>query len=242
MNTIESNHRETWDLIPWIVNQSASAEDCGRAMIHLQACADCKEEFALQSRIHAGMNEQGQSDHEDASFALRALIQSIDANDALSASTANGYGQVRTALQNGPAEGEGTRGSRRLLTGLAAAVVLQAIGLIALGSSVLESRNMNGRSEGYTTFSANESSGTHATIRLVPSPTQDVGSLQRLLEAAGLQVVGSNRGATILALAPVATTTRGPDPDRSTHEIIELLRNSPDILLVEPILSAATGQ
>jgi hypothetical protein len=242
MNTSDSIHRQTWDLIPWIVNRSATAEQHENASRHLMTCADCREELALQERIHSGMNAPQTMDSERASNALQAINKRIDAHagharanhtSALTPSTA----AARTFAYRG-----------RWLTGLAAAVVVQAFGLIALGVLLLDSRDSGDPSGRYTTLSSDTSPAPAASIRLVPSPALSLGDLQTLLDEAGLQIVGSSRGATILALAPVSnaadaeTTGSQQERRRRNLESIELLRKKPGILLVEPILGTTRSQ
>ena len=43
-----SVHRLAWDQIPWIVNGSLSETERLVVESHLQACADCREEFEFQ--------------------------------------------------------------------------------------------------------------------------------------------------------------------------------------------------
>jgi hypothetical protein len=52
-------HREVWQLIPWLVNGTASADEHSLGERHLQGCGDCRDEFALQSRIRAGLDIDG---------------------------------------------------------------------------------------------------------------------------------------------------------------------------------------
>ncbi|MGB0134846.1 hypothetical protein [Dokdonella sp.] len=240
MNPTESIHRQTWDLIPWIINQSASEEDLEAASIHLQTCQDCREEFALQSRIHARMNHDPMDDKDRARASLQGLMHRIDTDMELPEPVSTVFGA------GGEAAGA-SRGRRRLLAGLAAAVVIQAIGLIGLGTIILQSRATTERAGNYSTLSAEAPLAPGATIRLVPSPNLSVGGLQQLLDEANLQIVGSHRGASILALAPDQSSADGGvstdlEHDRHTREALQRLRGSPDILLAEPILSQARGR
>lgn len=232
MSTTDSIHRQTWDVIPWIVNRSASAEDQESARIHLESCPDCREELALQEKIHAGLNSAIAVDESRARQSLGSLLNQIDANDGQ-------YFATGTLAPSRPAHE--IRNRHRWLAGLAAAVIVQAIGLIALGTMVVEARNSAGLAGSYATLSSQAKAAPEATIRLVPSPTMSVGHLQTLLDASGLQIVGSNSGATILALAPVSVSGKGgkeltpQEQERFTIESIARLREGPGILLAEPI-------
>ncbi|MEZ5461332.1 hypothetical protein [Dokdonella sp.] len=242
MNPTDSIHRQTWDLIPWIVNHSATAEQRERASGHLMTCSDCQEELALQERIHAGMNASGTREDTRARNALQAMNRRID----------EAVAQARAADVSAPSPSTDVTFAwahrRRWLAGLAAVVVLQACGLIALGTLLLASRDSADPAARYVTLSSSTSPAPAASIRLVPSPALRLGDLQSLLDEAGLQIVGSSPGSTILALAPVSGATDA-DAARSQQErrrrnleSIELLRKKPGILLVEPILGPAHSQ
>lgn len=236
MNPSDSMHRQTWDLIPWMVNQTASTEERERAMAHLASCADCRDELALQERIHAGMHAGPVADGVDARSSLRNLLDRMDADrrDGIDADTPRG-----DALPRPPRSG---RSRGRWLAGLAAAVLVQAIGLITLGALLMERNTSGDPAAAYATLSSGAAPAGSATIRLVPSPTLSVGGLQALLDATGLQIVGSNAGATILALAPVESGGDGEDASRRTSDAIQRLRKGPGILLAEPILVPAPAQ
>lgn len=201
-------HRQTWDLIPWLVNGSASASDRALAEAHLAACADCRDEYAFQSRVHAGLGVEAAVAGEPGP-AFERLLERIDREQAAQSIPAYEPRQ------------------RRLLRGLAAAVVVQAIGFAALGAWSIGHRRADD-APAYRTLSTPEAEPAAASLRFVPSPELSVGQLQRLLGENGLHVVGSNEGGTIYTLAPVA-------PGRTDADVIARLRAAPGVLLVEPI-------
>jgi hypothetical protein len=201
-------HRQTWDLIPWLVNGTASTTDRALAEAHLSACADCRDEYAFQSRVHAGFGVEAGVPGEMRP-AFDRLLERIDAEQAAVGGT------LPVSRQ------------RRLLRGLAAAVVVQAIGLAALATWSIE-RNRVDEVPAYRTLSAPEAMPEDASLRFVPSPELSVGQLQRLLGENGLHVVGTNDSGTIYTLAPVV-------PGRSDPDVVARLRAAPGVLLVEPI-------
>lgn len=206
-------HRQTWDLIPWLVNGTASAGDRALAETHLAACTDCRDEYAFQARVHAGLGVEAGSPGEVRS-AFDRLLERIDSEQALESG-------------NAPA----TR-QRRLLRGLAAAVLVQAIGLAALATWSIDRHRVD-EAPAYRTLSAPEAVPAEASLRFVPSPELSVGQLQRLLGEHGLHVVGTNDSGTIYTLAPVV-------PGRSDPDVVARLRAAPGVLLVEPIANTST--
>ena len=206
-------HRQTWDLIPWLVNGTASAADRAQAESHLAVCADCRDEYAFQSRLRAGLGIDARADTA-CEAGLAHLLSRIDAEESGRSIDA----RPRTT-------------QKWLLRSLAAAVVLQAIGLAALlwpmHSAPLPA---------YRTLSATPASPVSAVVRLVPSPELSLGRLQRILGENGLRIVEANDGATILALAPAVDRSA---PAAPIDAVIEQLRRTPGVLLAEPIGTAA---
>jgi anti-sigma factor RsiW len=221
-------HRLTWELIPWVVNGSASTEQRERVEAHLRDCADCREEYARQQQFHAAMLAQP-APAADAQPALARLFARMELAGELDLATAL---PVR-------------RGKGRTTAWLAAAVVVQAIGLGLLGAALLGRPGDAGTSvpvadAGYRTLSSEAPGRAAAAIRLVPAPDMTLAALRQLLGQAGLRIVEANRDNSIFGLAPV-------DADRSADAAffdtaLLLLRGQPGVLLAEPIGEAARAR
>lgn len=204
-------HREVWQLIPWLVNGTASADEHSLGERHLQGCGDCRDEFALQSRIRAGLDSDSTA-VGDPHAAFARLLERIDAEPYALA------GPERSTRR--PAE--------RWLPGLIAAVVVQAVGLVAIAAFALQRAPA---AAPYTTLSEAAAPRAAATIRLVPAPTQTVGELHAMLVQNALRIVDGEAERPIYALAP----TRVID----TAATLERLRARADVLLAEPIVGDA---
>ncbi len=61
-NNNASSHRETWDLIPWIVNGRCPEQERRGAEEHLAACADCRTELAFQRDIYMALRSEPEQD------------------------------------------------------------------------------------------------------------------------------------------------------------------------------------
>ena len=204
-------HREVWQLIPWWVNGTASADDRRACERHLQDCPDCRDEVDLQSRIRAGLADDGAPlGHAQAAFAR--LLERIDAEPPTIAPSAR--------PSRSPAE--------RWWPGLVAAVVVQAVGLVALAAFAL---HRTPAAPAYATLSVDEAERPGATIRLVPARTLTIGALHDLLAQNGLRIVDGQRDRPIYALSP----TRPIDATAT----LARLRAHADILLAEPIVDDA---
>jgi len=210
-NTTPLTHRQIWELIPWIVNGTAAPEERQQVERHLRDCADCRDEYALQMQLHAGMHAGAAAEH-DAHPALRRLLTRIDTVEL---------------PHDEPLPRQETRG--RWVQWLAAAVVVQAIGLALLGGALLTRPGVPGAD--YRTLSSAAPPST-ATIRLVPSPQLPLADLQRLLSEQQLRIVESSADGRILGVA-----ARSGADDVAAR--IAQLRLQPGVLLAEPAAGAA---
>ena len=239
-------HRHTWDVIPWIVNGTASPADRAVAEEHLQTCADCRDELAFQSQVHAGMNVTTAAMH-DGKPALDRLFARIDAEsknernsliDASSNETSHANNQLHA--WHIPSRHKWTRYRARLLVAIVAA---QTVGLVLLGVLLLRQEQLPNSSARYETLSQASIPAGPATIRFVPMPSLTVGAMQAMLADAKLRIVESNQGSSIYGLAPEPNTqsdlVEGAAMARaaSTTTAVARLRSQPGVLLVEPIVS-----
>jgi anti-sigma factor RsiW len=207
-----SVHRLAWDQIPWIVNGSLSEAERLVVESHLQACADCRQEFEFQRRLATSMEPLGTED-VDSQQSWKRLRARIDAT--------------------GRSERAGQQGQRRIrnmsgewIPWLVAAMVVQAIGLGVLGT-VTWSKPTAGT---YRTLSAPEVPTGAATIRVVFSPDMTLGRMQGLLTAAALQVQSGPSSAGVWSLEPARDSNRA-----ATQVALRELRDSPDVRFAEAI-------
>lgn len=216
MNHEPNPHRETWDLIPWIVNGTATAAQRDSVGQHLRECADCREELAHQQQFQTGM----QSDAYDPQPGLRRLLARIDAEPSV-------------PDRGLPAPMRGGRGIRWL----AAAVIVQAIGLALLAGMLLgrpaPELAAQPAAAGYRTLSS-AATQRGATIRLVVSPDTSLAALRHLLGQARLRIVESTADNAAFGLAP-ADGSASATEDRTAHSVA-WLRGQPGVLLAEPIV------
>ncbi len=213
-------HSEVWQLIPWLVNETASADERARGERHLRECADCRDEFALQARIRSALDDAPAA-ADGTHPALARLLARIDAEPALPAAGAVPPSTARPATL-----------AERWLPGLIAAVVVQAIGLVALAAFAMQQSRPPAPRSGDTgahfeTLSAASPVPATAAIRLVASTGLTLGALQALLVEHGLRIVDASADGTILALAP----TR----DIDVAATVARLRARSEVLLAEPI-------
>jgi hypothetical protein len=226
MNDEPNAHCRTWDLIPWVVNGSATTEQRERVEQHLRECADCRDEFTLQQQFHTGLHAAAEATH-DPRPALQRLMARLDADDASAAPAFPSLDE--------PAP----RRVARATPWLAAAVVVQAIGLALLGGFVLgrpDAAAPTTQESGYRTLSS-DSAKTTAAIRLVVAPDTTLAQLRSLLSQSQLRIVESTSDNAAFGLAPQDAALAGNA--EFVRTAIARLRSERGVMLVEPIAGAA---
>ena len=234
-------HRQTWDLIPWLVNETLDDAQRGIVEIHLGECADCREELVFQRNVHAGITEELSTLDVAATATLSRLFERIDAEDEAVLGVRN-FDPLEADVVRPVAVSMHSERRFRLSHLLAAAVIVEAIGLVSLGTMLAGQRDATSTTSGFVTLSEGRQEAVAASIRLVPSPTLSIGGLQSLLGQTGLRIVDSNAGGTILALGFDSSFTLPANGEpgaqrRRVEEAVRRLRANNGVLLAEPILS-----
>jgi hypothetical protein len=203
------DHARSWSLIPWLVNGRAEGEQRRRALAHLQHCAACRAEWQAQQDLARAVNaeETEAQAMPDAEAGLQRLLGRLD--------------QVPLARPE-------RRGHGRLTQALAAAVVVQAVGLALLGFQL--SRPSPPADYAALSQPASAAGPVTATVRLLPEGRLPLAEWQALLSTHGLVVVDGPNSAGAYGVAP-RRAAAGP----SRAELLARLRAAPGILLAEPL-------
>ncbi|GAB3788032.1 anti-sigma factor family protein [Dyella agri] len=192
-----------WALMPWVLQDSASKEQAARLENHLAGCASCRAEFAQQSRLRLALSLPSEQPL-DAEAGLQRLLDRLDVSDP----------------QKTPRQ---PRSRTWLVRVLAAAVLVQAIGLGVLGLKLVSVGNPP-----YRTFSETPPPAPPGAIRVVPDASMTLADWDALLHALHLQVV---RGPNSVGAYTVAPT----DAASTVGQILPKLRATPGIRLAEAI-------
>jgi len=178
---IPNTHAEAWALLPWLANGRMAAEDREWVEAHVQGCAECRVELASQRLVAAQVNRDDAASPQpagsDEQRSFNKLWARIEA--AESASTpANGTTGV---APNAPR-------FSRTVRWLAAAVVVQAIGLGVLGVAFLDNHSRGG-SEQITVADPLPRLDAPG-VSLAFAPQASMGTINTLLTHQGLSLVG----------------------------------------------------
>lgn len=215
-------HAQVWEMLPWLVNGRASDEQRTLAAEHLPHCADCRAELRAQQQLHQAVLEAAPP-AVDADAGLERLLgriaePSIGGADALEA-------------QPLPARAMASpRRPGRLATVLAAAVVIQAVGLGLLSLHLLQ-----GDRADFRTLSQGQPVSSIATLRVLPDAGMAMADWQALLQAQGLKVVDGPNSMGAYALAPQVAAAGAAQRGEQTARQLARLRATAGIRLAEAL-------
>ena len=196
-----------WEAMPWVLQGHATPEQAQWLDAHLAQCEACRVEYAQQIRLRDALSLPADV-AVDANAGLKHLLDRLDAHDAEAAQPA----KARTH-------------NSWLLRGLAAAVVLQALGIGMLGLKLYREQG----AADYRTYSSQDAAPAPAgAIRVVPDAAMKVADWNTLVHALHLQVVGGPNevGAYTVVWSGPATTQA---------EVVRQLRAARGIRMAEPV-------
>ncbi len=192
-----------WDAMPWVLQNSATQNQREWLKNHLAHCESCRAEFAQQSRLRLAMSLPSDI-AVDANVGLTRLLGRLDTPDPQ---------EVRFSSRSG----------NWLSRALVAAVLIQALGIGALGVKLWRP----GGSPPYRTLSQESLSAAPDAIRVVPDAAMTLADWDALLHALRLQVVGGPNDVGAYTVVPMNST--------STARTLQQLRATRGIRLAEPV-------
>jgi len=220
---IPDTHAEAWALLPWLANGRLAAEDREWVEAHVQVCAECRAELAAQrlidshvARADATSPQPAASDEQRSFNKLWARIEAAESASA-------------------PITGTGSAGSpaprtSRTVRWLAAAVVVQAIGLGALGLAF--SNGERGKDYVTVTSPVGGTRSNAPAVTLVFSPGTSISTINTLLMHQGLSIVaGPGLSGNFRAeLSPDAVASGA-----TAETVAAVMSKDPNVSLAEPI-------
>jgi hypothetical protein len=211
-------HRRAWDAMPWVLAGTASADDVLCVESHLAHCADCRAEWALQERIRSGLEGSLPARLPAPDLAWQRLQARLQLRPE--------PGDAAAERQAAPAGPPAASTPPRLTRWLVAAVLVQSVGLAALGTAWWARADADGD---YRTLSRPAAAPPAASVRLVLAPGMDFGALRLLLASTRMMAVEVGPDGSSLGLAAV-----DGDP-RTVAAALPALRTAPAVMLAEPI-------
>jgi hypothetical protein len=209
-------------LLPWFVTGRLSATDAERVTQHLEHCEICRVDLADQRALRATLRTSSPVEYAPQA----GLAKTMARIDELAREPASGF-------DNAAARRPDSRARQRrfgVTQWLTAAVVLQAIGLGAVGGSYFVRQPADRGKPGYETLSSPAAAANGARIRAVFAEGMTVGRLKELLAAQQLLIVAGPTEAGVFTLGATAAH------DRAQWDVpLAALRADPHVLFAEPV-------
>ena len=194
-----------WEMMPWVLQGSATQEQGAWLESHLAQCESCRAEFAQQSRLR--------------------LALSLPADVPVNADVGLGRLLARLDTADTPELRPRSRPPSWLSRALVAAVLVQALGIGVLGVKLW---SMGGANPAYRTLSQETLPAAPGAIRVVPDASMTLADWSALLHALRLQVVSGPNDVGAYTVAPVSSAS-------TAQHALQQLRTTRGILLAEPV-------
>ena len=208
-------------LLPWYVSERLSVADAERVTQHLRQCGICRSDLADQRSLRAALRAGDSIEYAPQT----GLAKTLARIDELTRESDPRFADVRAARGGGSLQ-------RRfgVTQWLAAAVIVQAVGLGVIGGWALIRPAGDGSPGRYETLSSTATLPNGQRIRAVFAESTTVGQLKELLATHHLLIVAGPSEAGVFTLAVTDAATSG-----SLEEFLAGLRSDAHVLLAEPV-------
>lgn len=224
---MNATHRQTFDTIPWLVNGRVSDDERRALDAHMRECAECRSELASQEQLHAAMNAAGPRVDYAPGASLQKLWTRIGDSTPVEESGSEVVAKSSVTHVNFVRPGRS-----RLVQWLAAAVVVEAVGITLLAAMSLGKPALVASvTPDFKTVTTTEVVPTSAALRVVFAPNFSVADLNALLVREHLEIVSgpSKTGYFTLAIPSSAAEL----PNVLPHIVANLKASG--AVLAEPV-------
>jgi hypothetical protein len=218
---IPDTHAEAWALLPWLANSRIAPEDREWVEAHLQGCAECRAELAAQRLVASHVTQDGTgspaSPPSEEQRSFNKLWARIEASESATPAT---------GTAGAPAQASAPRSSRTVRW-LAAAVVVQAIGLGVLGLAL-----GNNDAGDFQTVSDAVPRLDAPALSVAFAPDTSIRTINTLLMHQGLSLVGGpGRSGNYTAELSAAAVDSGA----SAESVAAVMSKDPNVTFAQPI-------
>jgi hypothetical protein len=221
---IPDTHAEAWALLPWLANGRIAPEDREWVETHVLACAECRAELAAQRMIVTQVQRDGAVSPATTASDEQRSFNKLWARIEASESATPAAGASATA---------GAARPSRTVRWLAAAVIVQAIGLGAFGLALRGSQGDDvDRAGEFTTVTNVDVRANAPAVRLVFAPQASIASINTLLAHQGLEIVsGPGRAGNFTAQLSADAVASGASAD----SVAAVMSKDPNVSLAQPV-------
>jgi hypothetical protein len=217
---IPDTHAEAWALLPWLANGRIESADREWVEAHVAGCAECRAELAAQRKVAAQMSGDGTApavagDEQKSFNKLWARIEASESLNTVATKPFAGAGMPPRAS--------------RTVRWLAAAVVVQAVGLGVLGFGSLRGDAQPGT---FTTVAMPEAKLDAPAVRIVFAPQASVEAINTLLSHQELSIVSGpgTQGNFTAVLSPNAVASGA-----SAESVAQVISKDPNVSFAQPV-------
>jgi anti-sigma factor RsiW len=220
---IPDTHAEAWALLPWLANGRLPASDREWVEAHVAQCAECRGELEAQRKVATQINRDvspsGAGTEEQRSF--NKLWARIEASE-FAAPQGN---EKSSGIAGGP-----TSRSSRTVRWLAAAVVVQGIGLALFGINALRG---NISQPPFVTVTDVPTQRLNApAVRIVFAPEASMASINTLLMNQELSIVsGPGTAGNFTAELSADAVASGASAD----SVAAVISKDPNVSFAQPV-------
>jgi hypothetical protein len=220
MNRIPDTHAEAWNLLPWLANGRIEAADREWVEAHVHTCAECRAELASQRTLATQMRDGGTPADAESAQEQRSFDKLWSRIEAAEAAT--------TPARNGQVSAATPRGASRTVRWLAAAVIVQGLGLALFGISALR-----GPSSEFQTVTRTAPVTVDAPrLSVVFAPDASIASINTLLEHQGLTLVS---GPGLAGNFTAALSADAIAAGASAESVAAVISKDPNVTVAQPV-------
>jgi hypothetical protein len=206
-------HREVWDLLPWLANQRLTDAQAARAERHLQQCELCRAELAVQQQLRDAIRaEEAVVLAPQTSF--NKLMQRIDSEDASVATDTEISAPVPSRVS-------------RMPKWFAIAASIQVATVAALLGSMWWQQHAVQSAPRYATLTAPGPIAKGPVLRVVFDEQTKLIDIHELLKSIDARVVAGPTDAGVFTLAL-------NDKNSSLEAAVKRLRGDAHVVFCEP--------
>jgi Putative zinc-finger len=181
-------HREIWDLLPWLANQRLSDAQAQRAERHLQQCDACRAELDVQRQLRDAIRAE-EAVVLAPQTSLNKLMQRIDGQDSASAES--------EPASTSPARAH----TSRIPNWFAIAASVQAVTIAALLGSLWWQQHSAQTAPRYATLTAPSPIAKGPVLRVVFDDQTKLADIHEALKNIDARVVAGPTDAGVFTLA-----------------------------------------
>ena len=211
-------------LLPWLVTGTLSAADSERVTRHVEHCRICAADLAHERALRAMLKSDGPVEYAPQA----GLAKTLARIDELTRDAPSAPGESASGREVSP-----RRRRTPAIQWLAAAAIVQAVGLGVLGLSVLSGPAGDRAGARYETLSSPAPAANGARIRVVFTRSMTIGELTALLGTQRLLIVAGPSDAGVFTVGATDTTL---DRDR-LDALLAGLRADPHVLFAESAIN-----